>query len=1608
MDLCLHRRVLTRAFLHTSVVACAIIAISTIAFCTDPQASAASHQKAAEQWQRHGRMVPGANAAQLRYRAYLQKMHLRSAVRPPAGASGWVPLGPAPLASDATGLGEQNYNWVSGRATAVAIDTSDQTGNTIFIGGAYGGVWKSTNAAAANPANVSWGSSTDDQATLAIGALAVQPWSNALQACGDNTQQSLVLAGTGETDSSADSYYGLGILRSIDAGAIWALIGSDSTGTRSFAGLGFSKIAFSSNNPSLAVAAAGASSKGVVEGLENPVMVNRGLYYSPDCGQNWNYANVNDSGNAISPGSATSVVYNATAGAFFAWIRDHGFYSSTDGANWTRVPNQPGAGLTSVACPPLEAIPSLCPVYRGEISVVHGRNEMYVWYVDSNEIDQGIWQTKDGGVTWTQLDETGIFYCGDLLGGCGTEDGTYNLELLAVPDGQATDLYAGAVNLYKCTISSVFPTCNPNVTPAPPPSATFLNLTHVYGCPPDLGSTAHVHPSQHALASMLLNGNTQDILFFANDGGIYRALDGYTGLLTGSCGGTNQFDSLNQTLGSLTQLVSFSQSPTDPNTMLGGAQGNGSPATAAAEGSSQWQNVNSADGGYSIINPANESEWFTENTGVSIQKCESGISCTSRDFSNGLIVSNATLGGDVGPLYTPYILDPQNLNELVVGTCRVWRGASDGSGFVALSGNFDLGGGSVCSGAETNQVRAMATGGPKDGDGLSYVIYAVTDGQGPNSGVSPSGGHILVTTNAPQGENSWMNQTGPTNPNLYPVSAVVMDPNDLTGDTAYVAIMGFGVSHVWQTTNAGTTWIDFTANLPDAPANALVLDPGVAPTPGTLYVGTDIGVFSTSTATPDWTEIGPIGQTGFLPNVAVTDLAIFNNQGEKKLRASTYGRGLWEFGLQSTPDFQITVANNPQSIFSGTQGAFSITVTALNGYSGTIALACTNGLTAPPSQCSPSGNVTVSIGSPVANASITVSGASGAYNFSVQGTDGNNLSRHISLNLGIEGFSIGVPSPNAVKLGGGATSGPITFQVSSLGPFQGLVNLACQVPASSGIACNLASNQVMLTPGQSLQSTLTVSTSASTPASSPNTPYIITMSGATNPAIPGEPVVAETIALTVLPDFSVMLNNTSASAPENSTATFTGTLNTQDGYSSSVNISCGAGTPPTCSANPASVTPSLAGSPFVVTVESNAVGNYSFNVIAQGTDGSGLQHVVPVTFTSTNPLAGPNFSIQITNSLLSGTPNAPATFNGILTALDGYASAVNIHCGANSPPTCSPVPASVVPTPAGVAFTVTVSSPLTANYNFNVIGQGTDLGQITNQFAVTFVVSNLTFVNNSGPQSVLAGGSATYNLALSPASGTFSNPVTLSCGNLPPTVTCAFSPTSVAAGSGTTKVILTVATSSDTPGLSATINATATAGSSSVNAIPAIMLSVVGNSQGAAPFTINSNSSIQTVAAGQMAAYTFSLSTNANFTGSVSFSCSGLPAESACSFSPAALVPGTSAEPTQTTMQITTTAQVLAWQNPRGGWLRYGAPAFGIFSAVLAVGTRKKRSKLFPRMIALLSALSLLTLLPACGGGTGVAGGQPGTPSGTYTITVTGMSGVITEKAMPGVTLSVQ
>lgn len=1348
--------------------------------------SDADHVKERSEWFFRGRLVRGKPSAELRRRAYQAKLKMRAqhaAVAAAAGANvssstslsngSWIALGPVPLASDATGTGTQDYHQVAGRATAVVTDPADPTGNTVYIGGAQSGVWKSTNAASSAANSVAWTPVSDDQATLSIGAIAIQPGNS-------DPAQTVILAATGEADNSGDSYFGLGILRSNNAGSTWTLISSANNGALSFAGLGGTRMAFStaSGQTNTVVSAMATTSEGMVDGIVTANTV-RGLYTTLDVGQTWAYDALVDPGGATDATSATSVVYNANAAQFFAAIRYHGFYSSPDGETWTRLAAQPGgATLSTTACPPQSASKDYaCPIYRGEITVVPGRNEMYAWYVslasDGSPVDGGIWQSLNGGASWTSIPDISITNCGDF-DGCGVEQGAYNLELLAVANGAATDLYAGAINLYKCSINTANPACT---------SSPFMNLTHVYGCDP-IAAPSHVHPDQHALAYVIPTSGSDSgnaLLYFANDGGIYRALNGFQGLSTGSCSGTNQFDDLNQNLGSMTQFVSFSQHPTDPNTLLGGAQDNGSPATSQATTNSSWGNVLGGDGGYNAIDPGATSNFYASNPdvppgGLGVQLCPSGVNCNDSGFS--FVVTSNTVGGDDGAFYFPYILDPQSSTAMLVGTCRVWRGPRTGGAFTVLSLNFDTLSSATCSGSEVNQVSAVAAGGPTDANGSS-VIYATTSALGPLDGPlsSPAGGRVWVTTNASAGIPAFADVTdngpqGNINPNQFPLSSVAVDSSDPTGNTAYFTVMGFtgGPGHVWQTRNAGASWSDFTGNLPDSPVNAVVVYAAMSQ----VFVATDVGVFASSISAPSWTELGPVSSTdapGFLPNVAVTALGVFNSGGQQLLRASTYGRGIWQFNLVITPDFGISVSNSPQTIFLGGSATFNGTASALNGYASSLTLSCTAGSTAPPSPCTPSPlMMTPATDTPF---TITAGGAAGDYSFNVQvvGSDSNQITHQVPVTLHVVSFGLTTPSPTSVTVPRGTTSSPVSFQATAAGSFSQSVAVACSTGIANATCTLTPSNTVSPTASAAVNMTASVSVPEGTAAGG----YPVTLQ-ATTAGTSSTPTVSFTLNVTSNPNFilgpvafpEINAGSTGASAPLS--------INAQDGFSGTVVLSCpntyGAGTcsisPNTVSSFPATATLTINGSSF-------AAGAYS--LVITGTSGS-----------ITNP---DSVSFNVGDYSISGTqalslaPAAQGKANLKLASLNLYSGNINATCDASAlaGAMCVVSPANPVAVASGgsASLAATINVPNNAapgNYNLNINTQDVT-GAPSHSFTVALTVEqDFTLTSSTPTQTVTAGQtSGAYQLMIQPVGSTFSAAVGLSCtAGLPVQAQCVFNP----------------------------------------------------------------------------------------------------------------------------------------------------------------------------------------------------------------------------------------
>jgi hypothetical protein len=163
-----------------------------------------------------------------------------------------------------------------------------------------------------------------------------------------------------------------------------------------------------------------------------------------------------------------------------------------------------------------------------------------------------------------------------------------------------------------------------------------------------------------------------------------------------------------------------------------------------------------------------------------------------------------------------------------------------------------------------------------------------------------------------------------------------------------------------------------------------------------------------------------------------------------------------------------------------------------------------------------------------------------------------------------------------------------------------------------------------------------------------------------------------------------------------------------------------------------------------------------------------------------------------------------------------------------------------------------------------------------------------------------------------------------------------------------------------------------------------------------------------TITPGQPGTYTLSVGGEDGLSGTVSFTCAGAPSEATCTVSPNPLTLGSTA--TNVTVTVTTTAPSVGAPRSRpfppapplspGRWglwmlaLIFAALAWA-FRRLNQPGVRQWKSAIIP-----LAAGLLLTLaLAGCGGG-GSGGGtpptsNPGTPAGTYTLTVTGTTGTL-------------
>lgn len=1521
------------------------------------------------------------------------------------GTPTWQPIGPGAVQTPDFGL-------VSGRVTALALDPSDATGNKLYVGTTGGGVWTAQNAATSKASSVVFTPLTDFvgalntaiDASISIGALTVQPGGSGV-----------ILAGTGDPNGMADSYYGAGVLRSTDGGNSWSLISQTrdvlsglGTHDERFYGEAFSGFAWSTVTPQLVVAAVSQAYEGALVNAATDGVSCQGLYYSNDAGATWHMATISDGGSSTVQGpnfttarpdgnAATSVVWNPIRKIFIAAVRFHGYYQSPDGITFTRMSVQPGTGLTKTLCPTRPAsIGSIaCPIYRGTLAVNPSTGDTFAWTVDINDQDQGLWQDQctlsgssctNPSLTFAKQWSTSSLDSNTSLGAVTLALGGYTLALASIPAGpgagQDTILFAGASDLWKCSLAE---------------GCIWRNTTNTGTC-----KAAHVGPYQHALT---WNTVVPSQVFIGNDSGLWRSTDsvGQSGQVC-AASDADHFQNLNAHLGSLNEAAGFASNPADSSQMMIGQGVNGTTGVKHSPFPDNWPQIETGLGGPVAIDPSNPDKWYVNTqSGVAIYGCSTSADCTASSFGSTPLISNSKVGGDglTMPVPAQFIVDALDPTQLLMGTCRVWRGSADGVGWSSKNAVSPILDNTSSTGACAGDalIRSMAAQALPDGTERVYLgMYGAT------SYGAKIAGHVLSATIDPASStkptwrdlslNPVTNDSTPINNVDLDVSSVTIDPHDTTGNTVYVTIAGIKnfkvpISTVYRSTDGGAHWANITANQPETPANGIVVDPQDA---RTVYVATDVGVSFTHdvascalTPSSCWSVFG----TGLPLSPVVAIRTSEAADSSPVLLAATYGRGVWQASIADSTSSLTSVSASPTAVTFADQavgttsaaqiitltntGNVSLSVTSIQ-VSGDFTKSddCTGVDVAPAASCSiqvkfapnRTGSLT---GQVVVSANI----AGGQLNVSLAG-NGLPPDRVILAPSSLDFGSTAVGSRSPVLPAQAVNNGTTAVSITSLsisGPFVIVTNSCGTSTLPAQYSCQI---QLAFAPTQagSATGTLTMVDEAGTQtmALSGIGQAVATDSlSATSLSFPGTAAGtlsdAQSITLTNSGDIALNSISISVTGPFQSSHTCNAQLAPNSACSIRVIFA------PAQSGN-------LTGSLTVV----DSIRTQTISLSGSGLEKAALS-VVPPSITFAGQQVGVASAPEtITVSNVGGASMANVGFQFTGSAAANYAiSATN--CGATlaAGASCTAQIVFTPPATGNIGATLVISSSTVGVQPFSVSLNGG--GQVGGGVSVRPSQINFSIVPvgqaSTGQIVTITNGSGFTIRSLSLSSNA---PFVLSQNNCTDalaagatcTVTVKFQPTISGAVTGS----LTVSS----PDLSTPATAALSGTGFDFSA------SIAGNSS-------------QSVASGQVANYSLTINPAAGSSGTFAFACSGLPANSTCTFNPTSLTLSSGITGT-VNVAIATGKSATASLTPLSA-----GRAITMLCGILLMPWVLKRNR--KALLHLVGLVVLIAAISSCGGAIGGSSGSGGgsgngssTPPGTYhvavTITSTGLSRQVT------------
>jgi photosystem II stability/assembly factor-like uncharacterized protein len=880
----------------------------------------------------------------------------------PGAAGSWTPYGTGAEITDNTtfdqsnGSTQEGFGAVSGRISDFAYDAS--TG-TLYAAASNGGIWKTTDQ------GQHWSSITDNLPTQVVSAVAYSPAQGGtlLVLTGDDAFGFDSLAGLGvyrSTDGGATwqkgtgvpdgangfriavdpgnasvayAATGAGLYRTTDDGVSWTNVNlptgqgvasgqPDCTGDSSVA-----KGCFLANQvtdvvvqrapksgitgTSGAVLAAVGWRAGTKKDKDGTVQSpNNGLYQS-------------DTG---APGSFSKVAPNVSGS-------DHGFSTQPEtGRIALGVADGPNQDHKVVYALVEDAVK-----FNGGVTGIDAEAPTAI---PSPTVLKGVYVSKDFGHSWTQMEDAAqisadVTSGSALVGGvcasqlyCPGVQAWYNEWVKPDPTKQDAN---GVPSRLAFGLEEVWE--GSGAAPAVPNTTKFHVIGRYFGgttcaflntglpaCPtnnPPQSSTT-THPDQHGSA-FIPDGSGGVTLVAGNDGGAYSQ----------HSTAAQDFDNTRWGRGinsDLHTLQPYDAAMAKDGTVYAGLQDNGE---LKIQPDQKQYAIFGGDGFFTAVDPNNSDIAYEEYTGGAMSVTTDGgknwmsmdPQLTSPQFSN------------------PFIMDPQDAKHLIIAgrdveettagpdtvkcvdpTCSLiqtqWKNVYD-LGTQKHPGDANA---SSADDDPDNQMSAIDLGGDNAYIGYCGFCDVITQGTPFANGIATNVGGSAPPKRLTSA--GWHIAAAHGLPTRY-ISSVRMDPANPR--TVYVTLGGYGrkwappgavrddtskvgTGHVFKSTDAGENFTDITGDLPDVPANWVIVRGGQ------LVVGTDIGAFASSDA--NGTSWGVLGSG--LPNVPITHLALKPGD-PNTLVAATYGRGVYLYHFADAPPAAVTGGTGA----GGVQGAFA-------------------------------------------------------------------------------------------------------------------------------------------------------------------------------------------------------------------------------------------------------------------------------------------------------------------------------------------------------------------------------------------------------------------------------------------------------------------------------------------------------------------------------------------------------------------------------------------------------------------------------------------------------------------------------------------------------------